>query len=241
MNNMFLVAKRDLAAYLNGYPGYVIIAAVLFINGVLFNAVAMGSDARYSHEVLEQFFYFSSGTTMIAAVLLTMRAIAEERSLGTDVLLSTSTASDAQIIGGKYLAAMGMLTLMTLLSLYMPALIFVNGKVAISHIAVGYLGLLAIGSASTAVGIFGSSLFKSQLPAGVLSGVIVVLLLTAWILSEITDAPFTEVTAYAAFFQKHFMPFMEGRLHLSGLVYYGSLTGLFLLLSTRILEGRRWE
>src|SRR5262245_18916434 len=145
--NAWLIARRDLGAYLHGITGYVIVAAVLFIDGVLFEAVAMGSGAKYSHEVLEQFFYFCSGTTMIASVLLTMRSIAEERQTGTDVLLHSSPVSEGQIVLGKYLAAMGIVALLTLLTIYMPMLIFVNGKVSFAHIGVGYLGLLCLGSA----------------------------------------------------------------------------------------------
>jgi ABC-2 type transport system permease protein len=239
--NIFLIFKRDFLAYLHGFAGYAIIAAVLFIDGVLFNAFAMGSGAKYSHEVLEQFFYFSSGTTMIAAILLTMRSIAEERQNGTDVLFRNAPISDGAVIIGKYLAAMGVLTLMTALTAYMPAMIMINGKISVEHILVGYLGLLGLGSAASAIGLFGSTLFRNQVGAAIVSGVMLVTLLICWLLSELTDPPFTEVLAYAALFDKHFLPFMEGRLLTSGLVYYASVTFVFLWLSTKVLEGRRWQ
>jgi ABC-2 type transport system permease protein len=239
--NAWLIARRDLGAYLHGITGYVIVAAVLFIDGVLFEAVAMGSGAKYSHEVLEQFFYFCSGTTMIASVLLTMRSIAEERQTGTDVLLHSSPISEGQIVLGKYFAAMGMVSLLTLLTIYMPLLIFVNGKVSFAHIGVGYLGLLCLGSAASAIGIFGSSLFRNQLAAAIFSGVVVVAMLLFWLLSELADPPFSDALAYAALFDKHFIPFEKGRLLTTGLVYYGSITWVFLALATRVLEGRRWQ
>jgi len=59
--------------------GYIIAAAVLLVDGILFNAFALGAQQdKHSAEVLSDFFYFSSGTTMIAAVFLSMRLIAEE-------------------------------------------------------------------------------------------------------------------------------------------------------------------
>ncbi len=239
--NTLLIARRDLAAYLHGVSGYVIIAAVLFIDGLLFNAFALGQGAQYSHEVLENFFYFCSGTTMIASVLLTMRSFAEERASGTLLLLDTSPVNDWQVVMGKYFAAMAMLTVLTLLTLYLPALIFVNGKVSVGHIAVGYLGLLLLGSATTAIGLFASSLFRSQVAAAIVSGVTVALLLLCWLISDITDPPFADVLAYAALYDKHFQPFQTGRLLTSGVVYYISVTFGFLLLSTRVLDGRRWR
>ncbi len=240
--NMLTIARRDIGAYLHGYAGFVIIAGILFVEGLLFNAFAMGADsARYSHEVLEDFFYFQGGCTMVAAVLFTMRSIAEERTEGTDVLLLTSTASDGQIIGGKYIAAMAILSLMTALTIYMPGLIFVNGKVSLAHVAVGYVGVMGLGSVCAAMGIFGSSIFRSQMAAGVLSAVIVVTFLTSWIVSEVTEPPFSEIMAYTAIFNEHFIPFQEGRLSSGSVVFYGSITALFLALSTLVLNGRRSE
>src|SRR5690606_11263591 len=93
MSNVLTIARRDLGAYLLGYTAYVIIAGILFIEGLMFNAFAMGAEsARYSHEVLEDFFYINGGAAMIASVLLTMRSLAEEQATGTDVLLRTSVA-----------------------------------------------------------------------------------------------------------------------------------------------------
>ena len=239
--NTWLIARRDLGAYLQGYSGYLIIALTLLVDGLLFNVLALGGSAKYSHEVLEQFFYNTAGTTMIAAVLLTMRSIAEERQTGTDVIYLTSPVTDRQVVVGKWLAAMGVLTLMTALTVYMPALIFVNGKVAVAHIVVGYLGLLCLGSASAAVGILGSSMFRNQVVCAIASGVMVVFLLVLWLVSDMTDPPFTEVLAYGAFFQKHFMPFQEGRLLSTGVVYYATVTFTFLTLATKLMSGRRWQ
>ena len=58
----------------------------------------------------------------------------------------------------------------------MPALILVNGKVSFGHIAAGYLGLLLLGSATLAIGMFGSALARTQVLAAIISGVIVVVI-----------------------------------------------------------------
>ena len=79
-------------------------------------------------------------------VLLSMRTLAEERQDGTDVLLQTSVVTDFQIVLAKYTAAMGMLLLLLALTIYLPMLVFVNGKVSWAHIGVGYLGLALFGS-----------------------------------------------------------------------------------------------
>jgi len=238
---MMLVVRRDLSAYFNSMWGYLVVASILVIDGLLFNAYSLGTGARYSTKVLEEFFYFSFGTTMVAAILLTMRLLAEERQTGTALLLDASPLSDTQIIVGKYLSALAFLSLLTLSTLYMPALIFVNGKVAVGQIAAGYLGLLLAGSAAVAIGTFGSSVAKNQLVAAVISSFGVVFLLITWMLARKTEAPFSDVLSYMSLFDKHFQPFMRGRVNIDGIVYYLSVTFAFLMLSVRWMSSRRWK
>jgi ABC-2 type transport system permease protein len=241
MRGMMLVVRRDLSAYFNSMWGYLVVASILVIDGLLFNAYSLGTGARYSTKVLEEFFYFSFGTTMVAAILLTMRLLAEERQTGTALLLDASPLSDTQIIVGKYLSALAFLSLLTLSTLYMPALIFVNGKVAVGQIAAGYLGLLLAGSAAVAIGTFGSSVAKNQLVAAVISSFGVVFLLITWMLARKTEAPFSDVLSYMSLFDKHFQPFMRGRVNIDGIVYYLSVTFAFLMLSVRWMSSRRWK
>ena len=97
--NALVIAKRDLASYLQGYSAYIIIAGLLLFNGMFFHAFALGaSEARYSHQVLENFFYLCWGFAVATAVLLTMRSLADEHALGTEVLLRTSIVKDSEIV-----------------------------------------------------------------------------------------------------------------------------------------------
>lgn len=241
MKNILLIARRDFAAYLNGYSAYILIALMLFLLGLLFNSYGLGAGTAYSHEVLERFFELCGGFTMVTTLMLTMGSIAEEHQAGTDVLLRTAPISADQIVVGKYLAAMGVLGMMLLLSLYMPALILVNGKISLGHIAVGYFGLFCLGSATTSIGVAASAALKRPFAAGLVSSALVVTLLLGWKLSQITEAPFNKVFAYSALWDKHFPHFQSGTLQLRDVVFYSSLTFLGLLFAGRFLDGRRWQ
>jgi ABC-2 type transport system permease protein len=240
MKEILLIARRDFQAYFNTAWGYVILAVVLLINGLLFNAFAMKATARYSTEVLEDFFYFASGTTMIAAIILTMRLFAEERSSGTIVLLDTAPVRDVQVVFGKFLAGLGMLATLLALTVYMPAFIFVNGKVSWAHIGAGYLGLLLLGAAVTAIGTWGSSVSRQQFVAAAVGGVMTVLMLLMWMLGRVSDPPLDGIVSYMSLFDKHFQPFMEGKINTESVDFYLSLCVAFLLLSVRAIRGRRW-
>jgi len=240
MMNTVLLAKRELGQFFNTTWGYAIIALILGIDGLMFNAFAMGSEhQRYSADVLEDFFHYSSGTTMIAAILLSMRLISEERTQGTDALLQTAPISEGQIIFGKFLGALSFLTILTALTIYMPTLIQINGKVSWGHIFSGYLGLFCLGSACLAIGTFGSAIAKNQLFASIIAGVMVVFFVLGWLLSKITEAPLTDIFSYAALYEGHFEAFKRGRINTESIVFYFSMTFAFLLLAVRVLQSRR--
>jgi ABC-2 type transport system permease protein len=241
MNAILTIARRELMTYVNTMWGWVVLAGVLILDGLFFNALALTAKPQYSADVLETFFFWSSGTKIIAGLLLTMRLIAEERQAGTLVLLETAPISEAQVVLGKFLGAFGFLVLITLCTVYMPALIFVNGKVGWAQIGAGYAGLLSLGAATVAIGTFGSALARNQLFAAVLGASFLVSMLLGWLLARVTSPPVSEILAFAALFDRHFQPFMRGRVNTESLVYYGSIVFAFLLLSTRVLQARRQQ
>ena len=195
----------------------------------------------YSADVVANFFYISFGTTVIASVFISMRLVAEERQTGTLVLLTSSPVHDWEIIVGKYLSAMAFLAIMTLASVYIPALVFVNGKVSIGHLAAGYLGLLLVGSATLAIGVFGSALARTQVLAAIFSGVIVVSVLIAHLLARVTDRPLKDTFMALALYARHFPPFQTGQIHLRDVVYYVVVTYVALFAAIRVMEARRWK
>jgi ABC-2 type transport system permease protein len=241
MSATTLIARRELSAYLRSMTGYIIAAAVLVVDGLLFNAFALGGQEKLSSEVLSLFFYFSSGTTIIASVFISMRLLAEERQTGTLVLLTSSPVADWEIVFGKFLSALIFLTLITAVTVFMPALIFVNGKISLGHMAAGYLGLLLLGSAVLAIGTFGSALAKTQVLAAIFSGLIVVAMIVCWLVAKVAERPVSEVFLALALHGRHFPPFQAGAVHVRDVVYYLMVTYVALFAATRVMEARRWK
>jgi ABC-2 type transport system permease protein len=241
MRETILIAKRELAATFNSLWGYVVLAFILVVDGLLFNTQALGESAQTSTYVLEKFFEVCFGTTVVAAILLTMRLIAEERQRGTHLLLDASPVSDTQLVLGKFLSAFAFLTILTGATLYMPALIFVNGKVSLAHIGTGYLGLLLVGAAVLAIGTFGSAMGRNQLEAAAVSGFLVLVFLLMWKLGRMSSPPVSEVFSNMSLFDKHFQPFQRGRIEVAAVAYYLSICFVFLSLSVRRMSLRRWQ
>ncbi len=242
MNAILLIARRELGGYFRTWTGYIIIAAVLMLDGLLFNGFALGSGMDHrSSDVLSQFFFFSSGVTMTASVFISMRLLAAERESGTVNLLYSSPVRDFEIVIGKYLAALGFLAILLAASVYMPTMVLVAGKISWGHVFAGYLGLLLLGAAALAIGTFGSAVTRSQILAVILSAVMVVALLTMWWIGRVTDRPLSSIFENLALWSLHFPPFQAGIIHVRDVVYYIAVSYVALFASVRVLEARRWR
>ncbi len=232
---------RELGAYVRSPLGWVIAAVVLLVDGILFQTQALTGE-QLSAIVLERFFWSTSGVVMIAAIALSIRLIAEERQNHSIVLLTTSPVRDSAIVAGKFFAALAFLAIVLSLSLYMPLLIKVNGKITAAQIAVGYTGLLLLGAASLAIGMFASSLTRQQLVAAVLGAAMLTLMVMLFPLAKRVDSPLREVLAELDLWWVHFQNgFMRGILNLKDVVYYVAVTYFFLLLTVKTLEAKRWQ
>ena len=240
MNAALLIARRELGNYFRTWIGWIIIAAVLFVDGLLFNSYAMGPDKKTT-DVLATFFLCSSGVTMVSSVFISMRLLAAEQETGTVNLLFSSPIRDGEIVAGKFLSALGFLTVMLLASLYLPLLLMTAGKVSLGHILAGYFGLLLLGSASIAIGTFGSALTRSQILSVILSGVMVLALVVCWWVGRVTERPLSSIFESLALWSMHFPPFQSGIIHLRDVVYYLAITYVALFAATRVVEARRWR
>jgi ABC-2 type transport system permease protein len=239
MGKVWLVAQRELQSYFTTWMGYIICFAAVLIDGLLFNAFAISDAPKFSAAVLADFFYFSSGIGMVAAIFLAMRLLAEEKQTGTIVLFLTSPISERQLVYGKFLSCFIFYLILQLLTMHMPGLIMIDGKVSLSHMGAGYLGLIMLGSAVIAITLFASVVSPNQLIAGVLGAGITVVMLVLWILANVVDEPFRGLFSYLAIHNTHFLPFSRGIVHTKDLIFYFSIILFFLECSIKSLEARR--
>jgi ABC-2 type transport system permease protein len=243
MRNVLLIALREFKSFFRTPLGPIVAAAVLLIDGLLFQGMAMGGTGapRLSAKVLEDFFFWSGGVAAAAAIVLSMRLIAHEREKGTLVLINTAPIKDRQIILGKFLALFAFLLGLTVLTVYMPALIFVNGRVSIAHILVGYLGVMLYFSTSIAVGLFASALARTQVISVVIGGIIMLVLIIMWYIAKVADPPVNAFLLSLAVHHQRQAGFMNGVLRFENVVYYLAVTYFFLLAAIKTLEARRWR
>jgi ABC-2 type transport system permease protein len=243
MRAISVIFRRELAAYLHSPLGWVVAAVTLLVEGLLFytGALKPQTGAHFSAEVLAAFFYTFSGLIVIAALALSVRLFAEERQTRTIALLRTSPVNDWQMVLGKFFAAFAFLGGITLASFYMPVLVMVNGRISVGQIVVGYVGLLLIGAAVLAIGLFSTSLTKSYLVAAAVGGAVTGAMFLFQPLAAAMDPPLSAIFSALNLHYDNFRGFQIGILQLKNVVYYCGVTYFFLLLSVKVLEAKRWE
>jgi len=172
--------------------------------------------------------------------VLTMGLLAEERKLGTDELIMTAPVGTTSIVVGKYLAAVLTYLVYLAISLIYPVILIKYGSPDMGPIYSGYLGMFLFGAGCLAVGIFSSSLTDNQMVAGVIG---FGLLLLFWILGwagAIVRGPVGETLANLSLL-KRFDDFQKGIIDFSSVLYYISFIFIFIFLTIRVIDSRRWS
>ncbi len=235
-----IIYRREMGTYLQSIVGRIVGSLALLLMGVTFQV--FGAKTQLSGEMLQQFFWGSSGVVMGVSIILSVRLVAEDRQTGSLLLLNTSPVRDVEIILGKFFAAQSFLALILAVSVYIPLLIKSEGKITGAQIFVGYLGLFLLGSATLAIGVFASTLSKQQIVSAVIGAAIVMLMLLFYQLSRKLEPPVKDIFAELDLWWIHFQQgFMKGVFNLKDAVYYVAVTYFFLLLSVKTMEAKRWQ
>ena len=246
---MHAIFKKELRSYFLNAIGYVYLGVFLAVSALLCCYTTLGSGTYDT----SNYFSFISIIFIILIPLLTMRLFAEEKKLRTEQLLLTSPVSIAGMVFGKFLAAFTLFAIGILLSLinFIPLCIYANidgvndayassvGPVA-SIIFSNTLGLLLLGAAFIAVGMFVSSLTENQLAAAIITVAIIATMLLLNIVNSYVESYVIRFIISWVCFMSRYAPFQSGIFDPSSLLYFISVAGVFLFLTARVYDKRRW-
>ena len=171
---------------------------------------------------------------------LTMKSWAEEKKLGSVELLFTLPLTEWELVRGKFLTCLMLIAAMLLLTLPVPLTLLPLGRFDAGVIFAEYAGALLLGAAASALGLFFSSVSKTQAAAFLGTAA---LLLTMTLLSGLTQDMPPALAAFVNFFSLsfHFESFSRGLLDSRDIAFFLLTTGLFLFLNTQVLIFRKWS
>lgn len=243
---MSAIYRRELLAYFTSPIGYVFSAVFFALSGVLFTSTTVKAGTTNTTSYFSMILMFF----VILIPLLTMKLLSEEKKMGTEQILMTSPVSLVGIICAKFFAAYTIFagtfvasSLFNMASLYTIAKDQedVIAKMNIETFIGCIVGVLLIGGAFIAIGLFVSSLTENQIIAAVISIGVFALMITSSIMVLNIENEVLRVIIKWFSVMDRFYNFYRGVLDFSAIVYYVSLMTVFLFLTVRVYEKRRWE
>ncbi len=253
MKNIKIIFNKELLGYLKSPMAYIVAASFFTITGFFF--VASVSDA-FSEASIRGFLAGAVFFMIFLSPALTMRLIAEEQKLGTMELLMTSPLKDFEIVIGKFLAALSIIIIMIIGTFFYPIILFIFGVPDFGPIITGYLGLILYSAATLSIGIFASSLSSNQLISLVVgSGILSFLTFIDFVSSRVGGVIGTilnelqlggsfslfDSASFGIAEGGHFADFARGILNIYDIIFYLSISLVFILLTVFSLESRRWR
>jgi len=234
------LARKELYQYLNAPAFYG--AAVFFL---LFCSVWLFYFQRYfsvDQASLRPYFAAFPIVYIFVIPVITMKSWAEERKTGTVELLLTMPFTEWDLVLGKFFSALGMLTMILVLTLPLPLSLLSLGSFDAGTIFCEYFGAFLLGASATALGLLLSCLSKNQ--GGAFLGSAVVLMAVMLVNQLVFSLNLPQWLAQGINFFSlafHFESFSKGLIDSRDLAFFVLSTALFLFINTRVILFRKWK
>lgn len=234
---MTAIAKKELKSYFHSPVGYVFLGIMLLLFGLYYTQVLFLQSSDYIPVI------YSALLVWIMVILLpiiTMRTFSEEIKNKSDQGLLTAPVGVFSIVMGKFFAAFLMFAIALAATLIPAVIITFFSSPDWAKIFCTFVGMLLCGGSLIAIGIFVSSLTQSQIVAAIGTfGISMLLLLVGGLAGNVSNEALKNALNWISF-DSRFQPFSNGIFNISSLVYFLSIAAVFLFLTARKLESRRW-
>lgn len=257
MPNLLPVYLRELRSYFYTPVAWFIAVIFLMVSGVLFTMILL-DYSRYSFEIIRSGYGMPlEGLTVAEGILrptlsttcfllllitpiLTMRAFSEEKKSGTIEILFTWPLKDSEIVVGKFLASFSMSALLVAGVFSYSVMMAWFKPFPAGEAFAGFAGVLLLAAFFTAIGVFVSSLTENQILAAAWSfGMNMLFWLVGWLAGDADTAANAALRHLSAF--EHMQDFSAGVFDSANAVYFLSGVFLFIFLTLRALESKRWR
>ncbi len=254
MRNFYAILRRELYVYFSSPIAYVVMTIFLVISGYFFYSafayfsmismqatrVPWTEQINVTDMVLIPMFANMGVVMLMMMPLLTMRLFAEEKKTGTLELLLSYPLRETELLLGKFAACLVVFFIMLALTLLYPILGWLYAEPEIGPVFTGYLGLFLMGAAFIALGLLVSSLTENQIVAASISfGAILMFWLIGW--SDAFVGPSLGKVLSHLSLLDHFENFAKGLIDTRDVIYYIDFSILFLFMTMRSLESRKWR
>ncbi|NLK38921.1 MAG: ABC transporter [Clostridiales bacterium] len=233
---MLAIYKREMHSYFVTPIGFVYLAIFWAVSACVCTLTTLH---EFSIDT-SMYFLIMLFVFIIVVPILTMKLFSEERKLKTEQMLMTAPVSITSMVVAKYLAAFTLFAGSLVISCvnFIPLYLYAKPQSAIVFGSV--IGIMLVGSAFVAIGTFISSLTENQLAAAVSTTGILLFLLAISFVNRYIDTYFIRsIIDWISIFQR-FQAFNYGIFDFTAILYYASISAIFIFLTIRVYERRRW-
>lgn len=232
---MAAIFWKEVKSYFYSPMAYILIGLFILLTSIFFYPNLAYGYGNFTDNLSNMGFIL-----LFIVPVLTMRILAEDRKNGTEVLLITSPVSIWSMVAGKFLAVCFVFLVMTALTFVYPIVLLAFGGTFTVQLVGGYIGFILLGATFISVGVFASSLTENQIIAVVISFVSLLIMWLAGSLGTMVGGFISKVLGWFSLMTRY-EDFSRGILGLSPVVYYLSFIAVFLFLTIRVIEKRRWS
>ncbi len=237
VHNTLVIFRRELKSFFDSPMSYVILVIFAVVTGYFFTNTFFlygQSDMRALFGIVPLvYLFFVPG--------ITMSLISREKGLGTIEIISTLPIKDRDIVLGKYLAGFSLVLIALLTtSLHYITLIAVGNEIDHGAVFTGYLGLALVGGVYASIGLFASGLTDNQVVSFIIA---IAIVFVFWLMDKMlifVPDSLAGIVQYMSV-EFHLSNISRGVIDTRNLIYFSSVIGFFLFLTTRLVESRRWN
>lgn len=243
---MLAIYKKELGSYFNSTLGYIILALYLLFSGFFFWMICFNSSSNALVNVVNYMLY----VVFFLVPLITMKSFAEEKRQHTDQALLTAPVSLWEIVFGKYLSALTLYVMCNMVFIFYALVMMavLGATVPWGHLLAAVLGIILLGAALLSTNLLFSSLTEHQIIAAVVGIAIgLVIMLYDSIVSAVENfintlfsSSYEVVVLDKLSMTAHYQNFISGVLSPVDFVFFFSWIALFLFLTNRVLDRKRW-
>jgi len=235
MSKSITIARRELTGYFCSPIAYVALAVFLLISGYMFQDDFRSGQPVGMRSIFEQMVWL----LVFIIPVLSMGLIAQEWATGTIESMMTAPIGEAEVVMGKFLGALIFFLVLLAPTLLYLGLLCLYGRPDFGPILSGYIGIVLVGALFIAVGLFCSSLTKSQVVAAVASAALLFLITILPAFKATLSVFWTAVVEQGV--MAHYRDFSRGVIDTGGIIFFLACTGVFLFFTVKVLESRRWQ
>lgn len=238
MNRSGAIAAREFGSYFHSPIAYVVMTTFLIAAGVAFYQDFEPGQAAAMRHTFNMMVWF----LVVLVPILSMGLLAQEWASGTIETLMTAPVNDTEVVLGKFLGNFGLLLVMLAPTLLYVVLLKLYARPDLGPIFSGYVGILLVGALFIAVGLFCSSMTRNQIVAVVVAILILcVITVVPYLITQLANLRPAVRTLLDQGVYRRYSDFSRGVLSSGNIVFFVLATAVFLFLTVKVLESRRWK